>query len=455
MSNIEEIADFAHSLSYSELPQTVVDKAKEIVLHAWGVQLAASTLPWSKQVFRFVRSQGGNAESTVVNYGHRTTAINAAFVNGAFGHGFEMDDNHAATGVKGGCVMVPTALAVGERQLATGKDVITSVVAGYEVETRVALTVRTGLNARGAHPTGGTGAFGAATVASRLLNMSQVQTAHALAAAGAQTSGLNEIPASGRGHLKRTFGGMAAAGGIRSALLAREGLTAPMTTLELNSGFTRLFDVDADTIGQLTAGLRSEWQILNVHYKIYAQDGYIQPISEALSRIRADSRFDADQVEVIRIGTSKYARDEIIGAIREPRDLTDAQFSANFSAALFVVAGGAGFNEYTDENLRSERVRDLSNRVVVEVDEEIDSEHERSRPRGARVTVRLRDGLEITERVDHLRRLTGPELDEKFFGLAQAVLPQNRCEQLAEMAHSLESVRDISLVAPLLTRSPV
>src|SRR5258706_15437882 len=135
------LAQFATQLQYCDLPPAVIEKAKEIALHAWGVQLAGSTLPWSKAAYRYVQSQGGVAESTVVNYGLKTSTVNAAFVNGTFGHGFEMDDNHAATGIKGGCVTIPAALAVGEQQRSRGMAFILARVVAFEVMTRTVLAM--------------------------------------------------------------------------------------------------------------------------------------------------------------------------------------------------------------------------------------------------------------------------------------------------------------------------
>jgi 2-methylcitrate dehydratase PrpD len=106
----------------------VVAKAKDLFVNSWGVQLAASTLPWSKTVYRFWRGQGGTPQSTVVNYGDRMPALNAVFVNGTFAHGFEMDDNHGRSGIKGGCVTVPAGLAVGELMLSSGIEFITALV---------------------------------------------------------------------------------------------------------------------------------------------------------------------------------------------------------------------------------------------------------------------------------------------------------------------------------------
>ncbi|MQA80510.1 MAG: hypothetical protein GEV10_18860 [Streptosporangiales bacterium] len=450
VSNTLELARFVTTLRFADLPAEVVTKAKEIALHAWGVQLAASTLPWSAQVYRFVESQGGVPESTVVNYGLRTSAINAAFVNGSFSHGFEMDDNHARTGTKLGCVTVPTATAFGERDHMSGEDFLTAIVAGYEVATRVGLTIRPGLDVQSAHPTGSVGAFAAAATAGWLLGLDEQTMAHALGGAGAQRSGLNEIPTSGRGHLKRTFGGMAAAGGIRSALLAREGLTGPLTTLDLGSGFTRTFGVDESTIGNLTEGLGKEWEILTVHYKIYAQDGYIQPMSEAFEKLRARHPFRTEDIASVWLGTNSLAHDDIIGPITDPQDVTDAQFSANYSAALYLVKGGAAFDEYTEENLHDPAVRDLASRVTLTVDREIEDDHVRFRPRGAKVSVTLKNGDEYHETVKDLRKMAPEDLDEKYRNLSRRVLDEERSEKLLETAHQLDAVADLSTVTPQL-----
>ena len=137
MNETRELADFATELQFSDLPADVVDKASELAMHSWGVQLAASTLPWSRGIYEYVRAQGGIAQSTVVNYGTLTSCASAAMVNGVFAHGFETDDNHARTSLKGGSVVVPTALAVGETQASSGAEFITALVAGYELMARL------------------------------------------------------------------------------------------------------------------------------------------------------------------------------------------------------------------------------------------------------------------------------------------------------------------------------
>jgi 2-methylcitrate dehydratase PrpD len=445
----QELASFVYNLRYRDLPDDVVAKVKEIVLHTMGVELAASTVPWTKQAYHFIQSQGGTQQSTVVNYGHKTTAINTTFINSTFAHGFEMDDNHHVSSVKSGCVTVPTGLAIGEQQLSTGAELITAIAAGYEIMVRVGLMITPESLLQGAHPTGSVGAFGAAAVTGKLMGLSREQLAYALAGSGAQRAGLSEIPPSGRGHLKRIFGAMAAVSGIRMALLVREGLTTPLTTLDPGYGFPRTFGV-SDRGGALTDGLGERWELLNVHYKIYAQDGYIQPVSEALKAIRDRHDFATEDIASVWLGTNQQAHDDIIGTIRDPQDVTDAQFSANYSAALYLVTGGAGFTEYTDDNLHNPAVRELAERVTVEVDAEIEAEFQRTRPRGAKVAVTLKDGTVYREMVSQLRLLTPEDLDKKYRTLSQMVLSPERSEALLRRVHDLEEVGNVAALAPML-----
>lgn len=453
MPGIGELAAFAAGLTYDDLPAEVATKAKEIARHSWGVQLAAGMLPWSELVRRVALAEGGRTECTIVGYGDRTSAAGAAFVNGAFAHGFELDDNHARTGVKAGCVTVPTALAVGERRHSSGRDVVAALAVGCEVMVRVGLAIRRGRVRRGGHATGTTGALGAAAVAGRLLGFDEGTVAQALAGAAMHVVGSTEAPPQGRGHLKRSFGGMAAASGIRAALLAEAGLTGPDTMLDEGCGLFRAFDVDAASAAALTKDLGGTWEFLDTHYKIYAQDGYIQPMSEALDRIRAEHTFAVRDIDSVHIGTNSHAFNDIVGPIRDPKDLTDAQFSANFSVALNLVTGGAGIDEYTQANLHDPEVRALSDRVTLHVADDLEREFRATRPRGARVTLRLTSGQTLEATVRNLRTQTPDELDQKFLNLAGRVLRHRACEELLEITHRLEDVADISSVATRLTRT--
>lgn len=454
MTAQKEMAEFVTELQYRDLPQVVIDKAKELALHTWGVQLAASTLPWSKAAFRFVQSQGGVPESTVVNYGLRTSAINAVFANSTFGHGFELDDNYHRAGMKGGCIIVPPALALGERRHSSGRELIVAMVAGYEIMLRVGLTVRDFRRRQGYHGTGNSGAFGSAAASGKILGLDRETMIHTIGGGAFNSSGLSEAPEGGRGHMKRAFAGMAASAGVRAALLAKEGLTGPETAVDGGRGFARAFGGPDVDLGVLTAGLGDTWEILNVHYKIYAQDGYIQPMLQALDTIRKKHPFDAADVDEVRIGTHRQAIDFTVGVIREPKDVTSSQFSSHFSVALFLVTGGAGFHEYNEDNLFNPQIVELSRRVHLDVDDEIQKEWNKSQPRGARATVKLKSGQEYSEKVDSLHLMTSDEVDEKVRRLASVVMDEPQYSQLIAQARDMEHVTDVATLANLLAAPP-
>src|SRR5262249_12947590 len=157
--------------------------------------------------------------------------------------------------------------------------------------------------------------------------------------------------------------------------------------------------------------------------------GYIQPMTEALDRIVKQHKFKPDDIAEIRAGTNKHALD-VVALIREPQDVTSAQFSANYSLALYLITGNAGFQEYTEENLRAPAIIELSKKIRAEVDREIDDEWLKTRPRGARVTVKLKSGETYTDVVHMLREMSAEDVNAKFRRLARVVLSEERCERL-------------------------
>ena len=134
MNESRILAKFVSDLKYEHLPPQVVARAKALILDQVGIMMACATLPWSKVIYDYVRDWGDcKAEATVAHYGYKTKVENAVFANSSFGHGFEIDDHYLPGESHPGCISVPSALAIGEREHASGKDLIVAVVAAYEI----------------------------------------------------------------------------------------------------------------------------------------------------------------------------------------------------------------------------------------------------------------------------------------------------------------------------------
>ena len=140
MNESRQLARFVSELKYEHLPPEVIARAKDLILDQVGIMMGVSTLPWSKIVYEYVREWGDEKrESTIAHYGYKTKAENAVFANSSFGHGFEIDDHYLPGQSHPGCIVVPSALAMAEKESATGKDVILAVAAGYEVMGRITI----------------------------------------------------------------------------------------------------------------------------------------------------------------------------------------------------------------------------------------------------------------------------------------------------------------------------
>lgn len=371
-------------------------------------------------------------------------------MNAAFSHGTESDDFHPASSLKCGSALVPTALSVGEREDASGAEFLLALVAGMEVMARLGLAALGGIRRRGLHPTGSTGAIGAASVAGRLMGLDEPTLHHALTIAALSRFGYSEIPSEGRGNVKRLFPGMAAAAGVRAAQLAAIGVTAPPKTFGDAKGFSRAFEVDAKEESRLISTLGQEWETLNVRFKLFAQDGYIQPMTEATRRLMTANDIDFRDIDQVRVGVSHRACNEVAGVIRSPRTITDAQFSASFSLALFMVAGTADYSAYSLERLSDPVILGLEDRISVYVDDDVETRYQASRPRGAKVAIRLRSGVEFSEYVADLPEMTEQQLEEKCQRLVRPRLGAERTEELLHTALNIDRERSLGPLGSLL-----
>jgi 2-methylcitrate dehydratase PrpD len=126
----EKLAAHAAGVRFEDIPPEAIEKVKDCILDQIGVELIGSTLEWNKIAYRYVAEMGGRGESTIVNYGAKAPALDAAFVNATFGQGCELDDVGFAAGGHPGAATVPVALALCEKHRSSGKDFLAAVVVG-------------------------------------------------------------------------------------------------------------------------------------------------------------------------------------------------------------------------------------------------------------------------------------------------------------------------------------
>ena len=438
MNETREMASFVVATDYEDFPENVREQAKMCVLDYLGCALYGSTTEWCKYLGDFVKTVGCKEECTVIGNSWKTSEPYAALMNGTMGHGFELDDSHSKCFLHPGVVIIPAALAVGEKECVNGKKFLMAVVLGYEIMCRLGLVLGISHAMRGHHATGTNGTFGAAAAAGKLLNLNEEQMASALGVAGSFSSGLKEFYLRGD-MVKRLHAGRAAEGGVMAASLASRGFTGPSTVLEGKYGYFNVFSDDSNLL-KLKENLKKEWEILNINVKPYACCRGIHATIDGLLVLAKKYNMKPKEIEKIVVGTNRKAAEQNSGPGTE--SIMAAQFSIPFSAALTLLKDIEDPSIYNETTLKDENVISLSKRV------EVVNSIEGPGMEEARVAVELKDGqkysIEIKNPKGNPENPFSPkEIIEKFKKLTRGLIPDKTAEKITDTILHLDTVTDI------------
>src|SRR3954467_3855590 len=196
--------------------------------------------------------------------------------------------------------LVAAALAAAELAGASGRAVLDAYVVGFEIEGRLGRAMNPRHYQRGWHCTSTLGTIGAAAAASRLLGLDTARTAHALAIAASEASGLKENFGS---MVKPLHAGMAARNGVLAALLARAGMTASARAIDGPQGFLHAFDGAGGDIAAAIADLGSRWEILDtgITVKLYPSCAGTHPAIDTILDLGREHGIQPDQLERIDV----------------------------------------------------------------------------------------------------------------------------------------------------------
>lgn len=337
-------AKIVHDLKYEDLPAEVVQKAKLIIRDGLGNQIAASAISEpARHVIELVRDWGGKPESTVIGYGFKVPAPMAAMCNAMMGHGVELDDAHGSGLIKGGSVMIPAIMALAEANGKSGREVITAIVAGYEVAVRIAKAINPGHRQRGYHTTGTVSLFGAAAGGAKLLGCDEEGIAAAIGLAAMQSAGIQSYlddPC-----MAKPFSpGKSAFNGTMAAVMVSKGFKGPRKALECKEGFFNAYCEDI-RVSDLLDGLGKDFVIMEVGFKPHAACRYAHgPIDLAQNFYNEGVRLeDVKKIDVRMCELS-------IRQASKPKapNLNAAMGSTEFGVALALTKGRNGLREYWD-----------------------------------------------------------------------------------------------------------
>jgi 2-methylcitrate dehydratase PrpD len=443
----QTIAEWSTALAFEDIPSEVLEAAKLHLLDTIGCGLAAHALGVAAEGRTAMAELGGEPQAAVIGLPQALPAPNAAFANAMLCHGLDFDDTHSDSIAHVSVVVCPAAAAAAEAEGAGGRELLTAIVAGNEVVTRVGMAASGAFHARGFHPTAICGIFGGVAAAANITGAPVERAASALGIAGSFAGGLfayldDATPT------KPLHPAWAAHGALLATRLAGLGAEGPPGVLEGRFGVYHAFvgaEAGAVDIAAQLADLGQRWETPRIAYKPYPACHFIHGSLGATATLL--DGLDQDEIEEILVWIPPAGVPLVLepaASKAAPRSEYEAKFSLQYSTAAMLVHGRVGVQSYTDEAIADPRVLALAAKVRHEPREY--ASYPAAFPGGVRITAK--DGRTFEADFPYQRGgpenpMTAEEVRAKFRQNAALALGDEAVSALEDAVLGLDERRDV------------
>ena len=432
-----------------KLAPEVARDARHRILDTLAAMVSGAHLKPGEMAIKYARAQGGVEEATVVATDIRTTAVNAALANAMFAHADETDDFHPATKAHPGCAVVPAALAMAEREGASGAALLNAVALGYDLCCRFLLALGADL-VRATHRSaeGTSSTMGAVGAAAALARLDEKGMRHALSYAAQQVSGIWSWVRDAE-HVEKAFdfSGMGARNGVTAAIMAQMGF----------SGVWDVFDGEHNALMALSADPKPEEMVAGLGSRYFVTETAIKPFSvgypiqaplDAFLTLHREHRLSVDNVERIVVRLPE-------DGARIVNDRAMPDVNCQHIIAVALVNGTVSFEDsHSYERMKDANVRAAKARVQLIGDKAL---MDPAAPRSGRVEVTLKDGRTVSHFTRHAPGTKENPMDTQRVNakarlLMEPVLGAGPTEEVIRRVNALEALKDVRELRPFLAR---
>ncbi len=453
---IYDLAGMVAKTEFSDIPAEAVSTAKMFILDTLGVSMAGSTASGCSEVIKMIQEQGGRPDSSILIFGGKVPAQEAAFANSMMIHGRDYDDTYEGpVGAHCNVSVLPAALTLAEKRGASGKEFVAAVILGIEMMGRVGSAAPL---FHGWHNSAVLGALGAATAAGKILKLNEEQLVNALGIVFSQTAGNRQGRADGA-LTKRMQPGFSSRAGVFSALLAEQGLTGARNILQGPWGFYTLYGektgkgLTPEGLNRLKDQLGKKFEVVNLSAKPYPCCRLTHGAIEAtLSLVKEHNLKDGD-VKRVNIESSPVIFDTVGHPFQiRNNPQVDGQFSIPYTVSVALQRGKVSLEDFEPETVKQPRSAELAKKVTVKVDEKMAKN-------STEVKIPTTSGRTLVKRVDVFKGhpknpFSREEFLQKFRNCARfAAVPVEppRVEKMLAALENIEKMRNISELIDLFT----
>jgi 2-methylcitrate dehydratase PrpD len=429
------------------LPADVARETRHRILDTIAAMVSGARLKPGEAAIRFARAQGGVPEASILTTTIRTSAVNAALVNGMFGHADETDDFEPVTKAHPGCAVVPAALAMGERSKSSGQDLIRAVALGYDLCCRWLMALGPN-HVRATHRSaeGVSSTMGAAAAAASMARLDEKGMRYALSYAIQQVSGVWSWERDVE-HVEKAFdfAGMGARNGVTAALMVQLGCTGVEDVLEGEHNAIEAHSREPKP-EEMARELGTRFFVTETAIKTFSVGYPIQAALDAFLYLRREHSLTSATVDRI-VATLPDDGARIV----DNRSMPDVNLQ--YLIAVALIDGTVSFDaSHSYERMKDPQVLEVKQRVQLVGDRAL---MDPAAPRSARVEVRLRDGRTVNRFTRHApgtkeNPLDAAGVNAKARSLMEPVIGARRTTAVIERVHALDTLKDLRDLVALL-----
>lgn len=455
MGVTRELAQFTAKAKFEDLPSHVVEHAKIAVLNILGAALGGFKTTIGERHIQLAKNTAGTvSQSTIIGDGAKVACPFAAYANGNLAFALDYEDVVMYC-IHAGPIVIPAALATAEKTGASGSDFLNAVVLGYEIGTRIGISMQPSAE-RGSKVWGQQYTPFAACVASgKLLGLNEEQMDAAFGITGTYST----VPSAYKyfgivnetrpmREVKLGWGWMSMIG-VFSALSADIGFGGGYGMLDGDEGFWIMAGSDKCEFEKMTAGLGTEYLIMQTDFKVHPSIAWNHPPHIALKQLVEENDLKPDDIRLVRL--------KGLGAERiadyNPSGPVDAMFSLPYTVATTIMREPLLPDLYSDAKINDPVVQSLLKKIQVEPDPEADRIWFEEQKMQYSLEVFLQDGRRLKTKAEFPKdkpAITGKDIEKKFRDLASLTLSSERVDQVVETVAQLEKLEDIAELMKLL-----
>jgi len=441
--------------SFEKFGDVVVAKARDRLLDVVGCMIAGANAPGCSMLLDLVRHWGGRQEATIVAHGDRVPVHNAALMNSIMARSYDFEPAGPIVGGKStpahiSGTTVPVAVAVGECNAVSGRELLSALILGDDLASRVIAASNLNLDS-GFDCTGTANAFGAAAIAGRLWKLDEEQMVNAFGIVLNQLAGTFQNLFDGV-HTFKLPQALSAQSGIFAAALAARGFTGARDPLFGKYGYFALY-CKTYSPEVLTMKLGEEFYADETCKPYPCCRSNHAAIDCALEMVH-DNNIELQDIDEVVVDVPPKALDFAVGQhfrIREVPQI-DAAFSLQYNVANALLRKNVKLEHYSDEFVRDPDIMNIVDKIRLTGDLPAD------RPLAARVKVRMKKGKEYTKRVDMPKGngiyspMTAAEKRDKFFRSAtfRGTMPVEKVERVLSLIEAMDEVDNVASMMKLL-----